>query len=92
MLNNFDLVYFSTRVPETSNTSATQARRECDTSAMRKTSVRQECYKNDTSTTRVEILILVTTRVKTYICIPILTLWQVKNYKERNNFILKTAF
>ena len=47
---------------------------------------RQKC---DTSE---KILILITTRVKTYFYIPIFTIWQVKDYKKRNNFILSTTF
>ena len=38
------------------------------------------------------ILILITTRVKTYFHIHIFTMWQLKDYKEGNNFILSTAF
>ena len=52
-----DLVYFTTRVPDTNNTSATQT-----------TQLGHECYTNDTNGTRVrhkrKILILITTRVK----------------------------
>ena len=29
------------------------------------------------------------TQVKTYFHTPILAIWQIKDYKERNNFILK---
>ena len=35
------------------------------------------------------ILILITARVKTYFHLPIFTMWQVKDYKEGNNFILR---
>ena len=38
------------------------------------------------------ILILITTRVKTYFHLPIFTMWQVKDCKEGNNFILSTTF
>ena len=37
-------------------------------------------------------LILIPTRVKTYFHNPIFTIWQLKDYKERNNFILRTTF
>ena len=50
-----DLVYFTTRVPDTSDTSATRAtrvRHKCDSSATRTTRVRRECYSNDTSAKR----------------------------------------
>ena len=35
-----------------------------------------------------EISIFITSRVKTYFHTPILAIWQMKDYKERNNFIL----
>ena len=78
---------------DTSDTSATWVRHECDTSATR---VR---HKYDTSakrTTRVwhewKIFILITALVKTYFHTPIFTIWQVKVYKDRNNFIIGTTF
>ena len=42
-INKLDLVYFTTRLPDTRNTSATGSTR-----------VRHECYTNDTSVTRVK--------------------------------------
>ena len=81
MLSNFYLVYFSTRVLETSNTSARRVLWE-----------KQAWDTNDTSATQIKILFLITARVKTYFHIPILALWQVKDYEERNNFILRTTF
>ena len=91
---------------DTSDTSATLAtlmrheKPKCSTSKTRKTRVRHECYTNDTSATRVrhecdtseKLLILITARVKTYFHIHIFTIWQVKDYKEKNNFILSTTF
>ena len=53
-----------------------------DTSATRTTRVRHEW----------KILTLITTRVKTYFHALIVTIWQVKDYKERNNFILRCTF
>ena len=53
------------------------------------TSARHERHECDTIE---KILILITTRMKTYFHIPIFTMWQVKDYKERNNFILRTTF
>ena len=47
-----------------------------------KISGRHEWHKCDTSTTQ----------IKTYFHSPAFTIWQVKDYKERNNFILKTTF
>ena len=55
---------------------------QCDTSSIRTTQVRHEW----------EILILITTRVTTYFHTPILAIWQIKDYKERNNFILRNTF
>ena len=60
-------------------TSVTRATR-CDTSATRTTQARHE-WK-----------ILITTRLKTYFHTPIFTIWQMKDYKERHNFILGPAF
>ena len=57
---------------------------------------RHECYTNDTNVTRVQhewkVLILITTQAKTYFHTPILAIWQVIDYKERNNFIPITTF
>ena len=33
-----------------------------------------------------------TTRVETFFHNPTFTIWEVKDYKERNNFILNTTF
>ena len=67
-------------------------RYKCNTSetrATRATRVLYEQYKCDTSE---KFLILITARVKIYFHIPLFTIWQVKDYKERNNFILSTTF
>ena len=95
----WDLVYFTTRVSDTCDTCAkrvTQVQHERSTSGISMTRVRHECYTNDPSTTRVwhewKILILITRRMKTYFHIPILAVWLMKDYKERNNFILRTTF
>ena len=91
---------------DTSTTLATLMRHEkpkCSTSETRSTRVRDECYTNDTSVTWVlhkrhecdtseKLLILITARIKTYFHIHIFTIWQEKDYKERNNFILSTTF
>ena len=76
-----------------------QERHECNTSATLAAGVRLKCYTNDTSPTRTtqvghegKILILITTLVKTYFYTLLCTLWQVKDYMERNNFILGTMF
>ena len=49
----------------------------------------KEQHECDTSE---KILILITTRVKIYFHTPIFTTWQVKDYKEGNNFIPSTTF
>ena len=77
------------------NTSATRVRHErhkCNTSATGVTRVRHRCDTNDTSATRVKNFDFVKTRVKTYFHTLIFTIWQVKDYKERNHLILKTTF
>ena len=93
-------------MPNASDTNATRETRvqqEWDTSDTSATQVQRECYTKDKSATRVlheqhecdtseKILILITTRVKTYFHIPIFTIWQVKDYKERNHFIINTTF
>ena len=71
------------------NASARQEQDKCDKSDTSATRVRHERHEYDTSE---KILILKITWVKTYFHIPIFTIWQVKDYKERNNFILSTAF
>ena len=81
------------------NTSARHERHECDTSATR---VRHEQRKCDTIATRAlherhecdtseKKLILITARVKAYYHIPIFTMWQMKDYKVWNNFVLGTT-
>ena len=83
----------------TNNTIAPRVRHEqhkCNTSATRVLHERHECDTSATRTTRVQhewkILILITTRVKTYFHTPIFTIWQVKDYKQSNNLILRTKF
>ena len=87
----FDLVYFTTRVPDTSDTG--------DTSETRATRVRHEQHECDTSATRMtqvrhdwKILILIIALVKTYFHTPVFTIFHVKDYKDRNNLILRTTF
>ena len=83
------------------NTSARHKLHECittDTNATKVTQIQHKQHECNTSATRVlhkrhecntRTLILTTTRLKTYFHSPI---WQVKDYKERNNFILRTTF
>ena len=83
-------------------TQATQARHDCDTNEMSATRVRYEqyeCYKNDTSATQMtrvwhewKSLILIATRVKTHFHTSILVVWQMRDYRERKNVILRTTF
>ena len=54
----FNLVYFTTQVPDTSDTNTTPARHEqhkCDMNETRAPGVRHECYANNTSATQVKI-------------------------------------
>ena len=57
-----------------------------DTTATRVLHERREC---DTSE---KILVLITTKVKTYFDTPTFTICKVKDYKERNSFIPSTTF
>ena len=86
-----DLAYFTTRVPDTSDKSATPLRRHClwvrnerhqyDMSASRTTRLRHELKK----------LILIMTWVKAFFHTLILTIWQMKDYMERKDFIRRTT-
>ena len=76
---NCDLVYFTT----------TQVRDMNDTSATR---VRQEWYEATRVLQEWKNLILITGRVKSYFHTPILAIWLMKDYMEKNNFSLRTAF
>ena len=60
---------------------------------------RHECDTNDTTATRKtrgrherKILILIPTRTKTYFHSSVLAIWQMTDYKDRNNFIICTIF
>ena len=75
-------VFGSSLIYNTSKTLATPVRPECGTSATLTTRVRHEW----------KTLILITARVKTYFHTIMFTIWQMKDYKDRNNFILRTAF
>ena len=74
----------------------TSVRHECNTNATRELHEWHECDTSATRTTQVrhewKILILIMTRVKTYFHTPTFTIWQVKDYKERNSLILRTTF
>ena len=64
-----DLVYFTTRVSDTSDTSATRMIRvqhEYNTNNTSAIRVSQKGGTSATQMTRVQILILITTRMKTY--------------------------
>ena len=92
---HIDLVYFTTQVPETSDTNDTSAtravrlHRKCDRSVTRITRVQQERCMNDTSATRVKKFDFDN---KTSENTLILVVWQMKDYKEKNSFILRTTF
>ena len=89
-------------MPDTRDTSATRAtwiqhecdttirvRQEWDTSVTPATRVRHKCYTNSTSATLVKNFDFDNeTGVKKYFHTLIFTIWQVKKYMERNNFIL----
>ena len=108
----FDLVCFITRVPDTSDTSATQTtrvqhekhetntsetrvtqvRHKCNTSATRTTRVWHECSTNDRSATLVRNFDFDNDTSENIFHTPILAIWQMKDYNERNNFILRNTF
>ena len=85
---------------DTSEERATQVRHErrewvCwerDKSAKQTTRVQHECYTNDTSVTRVKNSDFYNDTSENIFFHPILAAWQTKDYKERNNFILRTTF
>ena len=89
-----DLVYFTTPVPDTSDTNPTRAiqvrhkQHKWDTSVKRVLLERHEFSKSATQTTRVRSeskgLIFDNVWVKTYFHIFILAIWQMKDSKERN--------
>ena len=67
-----------------------------NTSAWQVLHEQQACDKSATRTTQVrymwKIFLLITTRLKTCFHTPILAIWRMKEYKERNNFIPKATF
>ena len=69
-------------------------RHECDTSDTSATQVRHECYTNNASATQVKNFDFDNDTNKTYFHFhtSIFAIWQVKDYKERNNFIRRTTF
>ena len=76
-------------------------RHECETIGTRATRVGYECYTNDTSATRVKNFDFDNDKSKKIFLEPyisymanerLLSIWQMKYYNERNNFILITTF
>ena len=95
------LVHFTTRVPDTSDTSATRAARvqhKWDMSNMSATRVLHERHKYNMSATRTTLVwhewkILITRRVKTFShTYTSYMVWLMKDYKEGSNLILRTTF
>ena len=77
------------------NTSSRYERHECDTndtSETRVTRVRHKCYTNDTSATRMKNFDFHNETSQNIFSHPILAIWQMKDYEERNNIILRTTF
>ena len=97
LIFKINLIYFPTRVTDTSDTSVTVTQttrmriewEECNASETQATQVRHEYYTNEKSA---NLLILIMTRVETYYHTHILAIWQMKDYKERSSFILRTNF
>ena len=96
----FSIIFFRSSLIY--NTSARHERRKCHKSETRTTEVLHEWHECDMSATRTwpvqhgwKILIFATMLVKTYFHTfhtPLFIIWQVKDYMERNNFILRTTF
>ena len=78
------------------NTSARNERHEYDTGPTRARHEWRECNTNVIGAlhehTSEKISILITTRLKRYFHIPIFFVWQVKDYKGEEQFILSTTF
>ena len=97
-----NLINFTIRVPDTSDTNAIwtmRVRYECYTNvtiATRATQARHTWGMSAAQTTRLrhkrKILVLITTGVKTYFHNPIVAIWQMKDYKERNNSFWELSF
>ena len=86
-----NLVYFTTLVSGTSDTSATRttrAQHECNNSATRTTRVRHECYTNDTSATRVKHFGFHNNTSEDIFSHPDISYMA----NEKQNFILRTTF
>ena len=92
------LVYFVTRVPDTSDTndrSATQTTRvqhEWDTSDTSATQKRHECYTNDTSATRVRNFDFDNDMSENKFSHPYISYMANERLHGENNFILRTTF
>ena len=67
----------------------TQMQHKCDKNATRMARVRHECYTNETGAIRAKKVDFDNDTSKNIFLHPYLTIWQMKDYKERNNFILK---
>ena len=66
------------------NASARHVRHQCDTSETRAKRVRHESYTSDTNATRTKNFDFDNETNE-------LAIWQMEDYKERNNFILRTT-
>ena len=77
---------------DTSGTRITQVWHQCYTTNMRATRVRNECYTNDTSATWLKNLNFDSEAFENIFYTTILAIWLMKDYKETNNFILRTTF
>ena len=74
------------------NTSARHERHEFNTSAERATRVQHECHTNGTCTTLVKNFDFDNDTSENIFWNPCIYYRQVKDYKERNNFVLRTTF
>ena len=72
--------------------SARHERHECDTNDTSATQVRRECYTNDTSAGRVKNFDFDNDSSENIFSHSYINYITMKDYKERNNFILRTTF
>ena len=72
------------------NRSPRHKRHECDMNYTRTVRMRHECNTNDTSATRVKNFDIHNETSENIFSHPILAVWQMKDYRERNSIIVRT--
>ena len=87
-----DLDYLKTQMPGTSDWSARQAQHKCNMSAAQTTQVGHDYYTNDKSATRVITFDFHNDTTENILSHNYIDYMAKKDYKERNNFNLRTTF